>query len=168
MVLTAPPSPSPHHHGTIPPSHQSPHQTPPTNPSPPPLPPDCNQIKGLLEEARGAPQSAMRAYTAALASDSCHVRSLVRLSVLGRQVEGGAGETGASMSRVLLAQVARQEAGEGGGSSTSEVWREMGLAAQAEGDVATAVQCFERAVEMEERGCPVRPFASLAPIPLLQ
>ena len=109
----------------------------------------------------------MRAYTAALASDSCHVRSLVRLAALGRQSEGGAGETGAGVRRMLLAQAARQEAGEGGGGSTSEVWREMGLAARAEGDVATAVQCFERAVEMEERGCPVRPFSSLAPIPLL-
>lgn len=110
-------------------------------------------ITGRLHEARGQIEEALASYKNALAIDTSHVDSKVRLGAL--LVQKG-GTHSLPVARSYLAEALQAE------PTHEEAWLQMGLLHKAEGHIQEAVECFQAAVQLEQSS-PVEPFSSIIP-----
>lgn len=106
---------------------------------------------GILYEARGLHQEAMKSYRKALDIDPNHVPSLISTACVLRKLGGQSSSS--SIVRSLLIEALRLD------RTNSSAWYNLGLVYK--DDLGTsaleAAECFEAAVFLEE-SCPVEPF----------
>ncbi|CAL5208228.1 unnamed protein product [Lathyrus oleraceus] len=108
-------------------------------------------MTGILYEAKGLHQEAMKSYRKALDIDPNHVPSLISTACVLRKLGGQSSSS--SIVRSLLIEALRLD------RTNSSAWYNLGLVYK--DDLGTsaleAAECFEAAVFLEE-SCPVEPF----------
>ncbi|CAI8603096.1 unnamed protein product [Vicia faba] len=105
---------------------------------------------GMLYEARGLHQEALKSYRKALDIDPNHVASLISTACVLRKLGG---QSSGSIVRSLLIEALRLD------RTNSSAWYNLGVVYK--DDLGTsaleAAECFETAVFLEE-SCPIEPF----------
>jgi len=107
----------------------------------------------LLREAQGRPAEAMVCYQNALAVDTSHVDSKVKLGALLWQTGG---KPSIPVARCYLAEALQAE------PTHEEAWYQMGRLQKEEGCLREAVDSFQAAIVLEQSS-PVEKFTSITP-----